>query len=192
MDTVLVLDFGAQYGHLIARRIRECRVYCEIISPDTAVEEIAARKPKALVFTGGPASVYEQGAPHCDPAVFSLGIPIFGICYGMQLMAYLLGGEVSPSERKEFGRTEIQVNGDAPLFEGLPRDLVGWMSHGDHVLRVPDGFQVTATTRTTPVAAMADTKRKLYGVQFHPEKSGPSGAKVLENFLSGRGTGGGA
>ena len=184
MDTVLVLDFGAQYGHLIARRIRECRVYCEIISHDTAVEEIAARKPKALVFTGGPASVYESGAPHCDPAVFSLGIPIFGICYGMQLMAYLLGGEVSPAERKEFGRTEINAATDAPLFEGLPRDLVGWMSHGDHVLRVPDGFRVTATTRTTPVAAMADTNRKLYGVQFHPEVvHTPWGADVLRNFL---------
>lgn len=184
MDTVLVLDFGAQYGHLIARRIRECHVFCEVVGHDTPAEEIKARAPKALVFTGGPASVCSPDAPRCDPAIYDLGIPVLGICYGMQLMALQLGGEVTPSEQKEFGRTEIHVTADDPLFTGLDRDLVGWMSHGDHVMRAPDGFEVSARTNTTPVAAMFDRQRRLHGVQFHPEVlHTPWGNEVLRNFL---------
>jgi GMP synthase (glutamine-hydrolysing) len=184
METVLVLDFGAQYGHLIARRIRECNVFCEVVPHNISAEEVQERNPKALIFTGGPASVYSEGAPQCDPDVLAMGLPILGICYGMQLMAFLLGGEVTPSERKEFGRTEIHVLEDTPLFEGLPRDLVGWMSHGDHVLRVPEGFVVLAKTQTTPVASMADPLRGLYGVQFHPEVvHTPWGTTLLRNFL---------
>jgi GMP synthase (glutamine-hydrolysing) len=184
MDTVLVLDFGAQYGHLIARRIREAHVYCEVIPHDTPAQTIAARKPKALVLTGGPSSVYEEGAPHCDPGIFELGVPVLGICYGMQLMAFQLGGAVTPAERKEFGRTEIHVLTDDPLFGGLDRDLVGWMSHGDHVTGAPKGFTVTAKTATTPIAAMRDADRRLHGVQFHPEVvHTPWGQRVLENFL---------
>ncbi|HEY3268429.1 MAG TPA: glutamine-hydrolyzing GMP synthase [Armatimonadota bacterium] len=184
MDTVLVLDFGAQYGHLIARRIRECNVFCEVIRHDTPAEVIRARNPKALVFTGGPSSVYAPDAPHCDPAIYDLGIPVLGICYGMQLIAFQLGGEVSPAERKEFGRTEIHICVDDPIFDGLDRDLVGWMSHGDHVISPPEGFQITAATKTTPVAAMADMKRRFHGVQFHPEVvHTPWGQDVLRNFL---------
>jgi GMP synthase (glutamine-hydrolysing) len=184
MDSVLVLDFGAQYGHLIARRIRECNVFCEVVPHDIRADDIRARAPKALVFTGGPASVYEPESPQCDPQVFDLGIPVLGICYGMQLMAFQLGGEVTPSERKEFGRTDIEVVVDDPLFDGLPRDLVGWMSHGDHVVSPPQGFKTTATTATTPVAAMWDPARRLHGVQFHPEVvHTPWGSDVLRNFL---------
>lgn len=185
MDTVLVLDFGAQYGHLIARRIRESHVFCEVVPHDTPLEELRARQPKALVLTGGPSSVYASDAPHCDAGVFELGIPVLGICYGMQLMAFLLGGEVTPAERREFGRAELHVlNDNDPLFAGLPRDLVGWMSHGDHVLTPPDGFRTTAATQTTPVAAMANHDRCLFGVQFHPEVvHTPWGMDVLRNFL---------
>lgn len=184
MDTVLVLDFGAQYGHLIARRIREAHVFCEVVPHDTPAQTIAARKPKALVLTGGPSSVYEAGAPHCDPGIFELGVPVLGICYGMQLMAFQLGGTVTPSERKEFGRTEIHVVADDPLFAGLDRELVGWMSHGDHVTGAPERFEVTAKTATTPIAAMRDSLRRLHGVQFHPEVvHTPWGQEVLVNFL---------
>ena len=184
MDTVLVLDFGAQYGHLIARRIRECNVYCEVVPHDASLESLRAKNPKAIVLTGGPASVYAPDAPQCDAGLFALGVPVLGICYGMQLMAFQLGGEVTPTERKEFGRAEIHVVADDPLFEGLDRELVGWMSHGDHVLAPPPGFEVTARTSTTPVAAMRDATRKLHGVQFHPEVAHtPWGMAVLRNFL---------
>lgn len=186
MDTVLVFDFGAQYGHLIARRIRECSVFCEVVPHDASLEAVRARNPKAIVLTGGPASVYAADAPRCDPGLFGLGIPILGICYGMQLMAFQLGGEVTPTERKEFGRAEIQIVADDPLFEGLDRHLVGWMSHGDHVLAPPAGFEVSAETATTPVAAMMDNTRRLHGVQFHPEVAHtPWGMAVLRNFLVG-------
>jgi GMP synthase (glutamine-hydrolysing) len=184
MDTVLVLDFGAQYGHLIARRIRECHVFCEVIPHDASVDDIRARNPKAIVLTGGPASVYAPDAPQCDPGLFDLGVPVLGICYGMQIMAFQLGGEVTPTERKEFGRAEIHVETDDPLFDGLDRDLVGWMSHGDHVVTPPPGFEITARTSTTPVAAMMDRQRRLHGVQFHPEVAHtPWGLAVLRNFL---------
>jgi GMP synthase (glutamine-hydrolysing) len=182
---VLVLDFGAQYSQLIARRIRECHVYCELLPHDTPLAEIAARRPAGLVFSGGPPSVYEPGAPTIDPAVYNLGLPILGICYGMQLMARQLGGEViAGGQQREYGKTDLEVHRPDALFEGLNRDLVCWMSHGDRVDTPPPGFGVLASTGNTPVAAMADPSRGLYGVQFHPEVTHTVwGKEILRNFL---------
>ena len=182
-ELVLVLDFGAQYGQLIARRIRECRVYCEIVTHDTPTEEILARRPKAIVFSGGPSSVYEEGAPLCDPKLFEAGIPILGICYGMQLMAKMLGGEVHGGARREYGKTELTVLDQGDLFEGLNPRLIAWMSHGDRVDRVPPGFVESART-SSALAAMSDRSRKLFGVQFHPEVvHTPWGAEIFRSFL---------
>lgn len=183
-ELVLVLDFGAQYTQLIARRVRECSVYCEIAPFDTPIAEIIARAPKAIILSGGPSSVYEDGAPVCDPAIYDCGIPILGICYGTQLMAYQLGGKVTPGHDKEFGRTDLEVVGDSTLFAGLDRNLVCWMSHGDLIETPPPGFTVTARTPSTPVATMENRARKLFGVQFHPEVvHTPWGTEILRNFL---------
>jgi GMP synthase (glutamine-hydrolysing) len=182
-DLVLVMDFGAQYGQLIARRIRECHVYCEIVSYDTPTAEILARRPKAIVFSGGPSSVYEDGAPLCDPALFEAGIPILGICYGMQLMAKMLGGEVRSGAQREYGKTELTVLNHDDLFEGLNPRLIAWMSHGDRVESVPPGFVETART-STALAAVSDPGRRLFGVQFHPEVvHTPWGVEVFRSFL---------
>jgi GMP synthase (glutamine-hydrolysing) len=182
-EFVLVLDFGAQYGQLIARRIRECHVYCEIVPHDTPTDEILARRPKGLVFSGGPSSVYEDGAPLCDPALFEAGIPILGICYGMQLMAKMLGGEVRGGAQREYGKTELMVLDHGDLFEGLNPRLIGWMSHGDRVDGVPPGFTETART-SSALAAMSDRARRLFGVQYHPEVvHTPWGIEVFRNFL---------
>lgn len=181
---VIVLDFGAQYSQLIARRVRECKVYCEILPYDTPVEEILKRQPKGIVFSGGPNSVYEEGAPTCDPRIYDLRIPILGICYGMQLMAFQLGGSVAPGERKEYGKTELDVLDNSDLFVGLNPQLICWMSHGVAVQSAPPGFKVCAKTDNSPVAAMAHPERKLYGVQFHPEVvHTPWGVEVIRNFL---------
>ena len=183
-EHVVVIDFGAQYSQLIARRIRECRVYCEILPYDTPAEELAARKPKGIVLSGGPSSVYEEGAPHPDPKIFELGIPVLGICYGMQLMGHTLGGNVGPGDKREYGKTELEVLDETDLFHGLDRQLIGWMSHGDSVKQAPEGFQVIARTANTSVAAMANCARRLHGVQFHPEVvHTPKGKQILENFL---------
>jgi GMP synthase (glutamine-hydrolysing) len=183
-QTVIVLDFGAQYSQLIARRIRECRVYCEILPYHTSLDVIRSRNPKGIVFTGGPPSVYEKGAPSVDPAIYGLGIPILGICYGMQLMAEQLGGQVTGGALKEYGKTELEVCRPDTLFAGLNTQLVCWMSHGDRVESAPPGFQVVARTGSTPIAAMADARRCLFGVQFHPEVTHtPWGIEVLRNFL---------
>ena len=183
-ELVVILDFGAQYTQLIARRIRECNVYCEILPYDTAIPEILSRSPKGIIFSGGPSSVYEDGAPRVDEAIYECGLPILGICYGTQLMAYQLGGKVTPCERKEYGKTEMRVQDSSGLFAGLDKLLVGWMSHGDSVQSAPDGFQITATTTSTPIAAMENRGRKLYGVQFHPEVvHTPWGVEILRNFL---------
>ncbi|UCC69591.1 MAG: glutamine-hydrolyzing GMP synthase, partial [Armatimonadota bacterium] len=180
---VVVLDFGAQYGQLIARRIRECHVYCEILPHDTPTSEILARSPKGIVFSGGPSSVYDDGAPLCDPALFEAGIPILGICYGVQLMAKMLGGKVGGSARREYGKTEIAVLDHSDLFQDLNPRLIAWMSHGDRVDQVPPGFVETART-TSALAAMSDRSRKLFGVQFHPEVvHTPWGVEVFRNFL---------
>ncbi|MDO8684473.1 MAG: glutamine-hydrolyzing GMP synthase [Armatimonadota bacterium] len=181
---VIVLDFGAQYSQLIARRIRECKVYCEILPFDTPLDDLLARKPVGIVFSGGPSSVYEENAPSCDPKLFECGIPILGICYGMQLMAHQLGGEVAPGERREFGKTELDVLDGSDIFAGLNPELICWMSHGDAVQSPPPGFNVTARTMNTPVAAMSNPERKLYGVQFHPEVvHTPWGIETIRNFL---------
>jgi len=182
-ELILVLDFGAQYGQLIARRIRECHVYCEIAPHDTPTKELLARRPAGIVFSGGPSSVYEEGAPLCDPALFEAGIPILGICYGMQLMAKMLGGEVLGGATREYGKTELTVLHQGDVFEGLNPRLTAWMSHGDRVARVPPGFTETARTGSA-LAAMSDPSRKLFGVQFHPEVvHTPWGIEVFRNFL---------
>lgn len=183
-EKVLVLDFGAQYVQLIVRRIREHNVYAEIVPCDTPVESLLAAKPKALVLSGGPSSVYADDAPSYDPALFDAGIPVLGICYGCQLMAHALGGEVAPGEQREFGRTDLQVLDPARLLNGVPEYTTCWMSHGDRVEEVPEGFSVLARTEHSPVAAMADDERRLCGVQFHPEvQHTPEGDTILRNFL---------
>lgn len=183
-DEVIVVDFGAQYSQLIARRIRECRVYCEILPHSTSADTLAARKPAGIVLSGGPSSVYEDGAPQLDRRVFDLGIPVLGICYGMQLMGHTLGGRVGPGTKREYGRTDLEILDGSELFSGLGSKIVAWMSHGDSVKEAPDGFIAIARTANTPIAAMANTERKLYGVQFHPEVAHTEqGKRILENFL---------
>jgi GMP synthase (glutamine-hydrolysing) len=183
-EIVIILDFGAQYTQLIARRIRECRVYCEVIPFDTPIEKIVARKPLALVFSGGPASVYDPGAPHIDKGVYELGLPILGICYGMQAMAQDLGADVACATRKEFGKTRLDVVVENLLFADLNPELVCWMSHGDTVESPPPGFTVLASTDNCPVAAMGDLERSFYAVQFHPEVvHTPWGTEIIRNFL---------
>ncbi|MEW6457580.1 MAG: glutamine-hydrolyzing GMP synthase [Bacillota bacterium] len=183
-EFVLVLDFGGQYTQLIARRIRECRVYCEILPYHTPAEDIVSRRPKGIVFSGGPSSVYQEGAPQCAVSLYDAGIPILGICYGMQLMARQLGGTVSPAEQREYGKTELEVLDGSGLFRGLEGRERCWMSHGDRVDAPPPGFAVTARTAHSPVAAMADPVRKLFGLQFHPEvRHTPRGVQILQRFL---------
>jgi GMP synthase (glutamine-hydrolysing) len=180
----VVLDFGAQYSQLIARRIREAKVRSLIVPHDTPIAELLALHPRGLILSGGPASVYEAGAPRADPALFRSGIPILGICYGMQLMAYDLGGRTAPADRREYGRTRLYVDDRGALFAGLELKQLCWMSHGDSVVTVPEGFKALAHTDTSPIAAMADAARRLYGLQFHPEVTHtPWGSQVLQNFL---------
>lgn len=182
---VLVVDFGAQYAQLIARRVREAGVYSEIIPHDVSAAEIATRNPVALVLSGGPASVYEPGSPQLDPAVFDLDLPIFGICYGFQVMAQALGGEVAHTGGREYGRTNTTLlDTDDPLLAGQPTNQSTWMSHGDQVRTAPPGFTVLAHTEATPVAAFGDPATKRYGVQWHPEvRHSDYGQDVLEHFL---------
>jgi GMP synthase (glutamine-hydrolysing) len=181
---VLVVDFGAQYAQLIARRVRECRVYSEIVSHETPADELAARDPIGIILSGGPASIYEPGAPAVDPEVFELGVPVLGICYGMQAMAAALGGEVSNTGIGEFGKTPLRLAEGSAIFGDLPAEQTAWMSHRDSVLRPPSGFAVTASTETTPVAAMEHRERALYGVQFHPEVGHtPRGTEMLGSFV---------
>lgn len=184
LHRVLVLDFGAQYGQLIARRVRECRVYSELIPYDTSVEEIRALNPAGLILSGGPASVNEPGAPRVDPGIFHLGVPILGICYGLQLLVEMGGGVVGKAEMAEYGGTSFFVTDETELFGGLPAEQTCWMSHGDSVLQVPAGFRVTARSQHLPVAACEDRERDLYGVQFHPEVQHTRfGLDILKNFL---------
>ena len=183
-ETVLVLDFGGQYNQLIARRVRQAHVYSEILPYNAPMERIRALNPKGIIFTGGPNSVYADGAPLADPEIFELGVPVLGICYGAQVFGHMLGGRVGPAGRREYGRVAIRHNGDAPLFGEIDADMEVWMSHTDQVLTAPEGFRITASSETCPVAAMENVARKLYGVQFHPEvMHTPRGQKLLENFL---------
>ena len=182
-ETVLILDFGGQYTQLIARRVRELGVYSEIIPFNTPVEEIRNKNPRAIILSGGPSSVYEEGAPHPERAVIEMGVPVFGICYGVQLMAHFLGGEVKPSDRREYGQADLEAKPGSHLFVGLPSPMKVWMSHGDYVSRPPEGFAVTASTDAA-IGAVEDATRRLYGVQFHPEVAHtPQGKAILKNFL---------
>ncbi len=184
VDSVVVLDFGSQYSRLITRRVRDFHVYSELLPFDTPWTQIAARKPKAIILSGGPSSVYEDGSPHPDPALWTGGIPILGICYGLHLMAQALGGEVISFERKEFGPAVVSVTAQDGLFAGLEPEQSVWMSHGDSIERLPEGFRPTARTDSTPYAAAADPSRGMYGIQFHPEVVHTRhGREILRNFV---------
>ncbi|MDP2599493.1 MAG: glutamine-hydrolyzing GMP synthase [Deltaproteobacteria bacterium] len=181
---VLVLDFGSQYTQLIARRIREAHVYCEIQSYNYPIEEIRKFNPGGIILSGGPSSVYAETAPKPNPAIFNLGVPILGICYGMQLIVKHFGGEVASAEKREFGKAEIEFERREPLFETITHPMPVWMSHCDHVTKLPDGFQSVAHTANSPLAALASKNRKIFGLQFHPEVTHtPEGNKLIENFL---------
>jgi GMP synthase (glutamine-hydrolysing) len=183
-DLVLVVDFGAQYAQLIARRVREARVYSEIVPHSLPVADMLARKPKAIILSGGPSSVYADGAPGIDTAIFTSGVPVFGMCYGFQLMARGLGGEVAHTGAREYGRTPVSVTAPGTLLAGIPETHNVWMSHGDSVASAPEGFTVLASTDVTPVAAFEDVARGLAGVQWHPEVlHSEHGQQVLEHFL---------
>ena len=184
MTSVLVVDFGAQYAQLIARRVREAHVYSEIVPHTMSAAEMIAKKPAAIVLSGGPSSVYAEGAPSIDPALFDAGIPVFGICYGFQAMAQALGGTVERTGQSEFGSTQLTVEGQSQLFDGLPTEMTVWMSHGDSVTVAPNGFTVTAQSPGARVAAFEDSSRRLAGVQFHPEVlHSENGQRLLEAFL---------
>jgi GMP synthase (glutamine-hydrolysing) len=181
---VLILDFGSQYTQVIARRIRECQVYSEIVRFNIPAEEVAALAPKGIVLSGGPASVYDERAPQVDPEIFSLGIPVLGICYGMQLMAHHLGGQVEFSERREYGAGMLHVSNGSKLFDGIGEQIDIWSSHGDKVTAMPAGFRTAAHTENSAFAAIEDPQRKLYGLQFHPEVAHtPRGKEILQNFV---------
>lgn len=183
-EMVLILDFGGQYNQLIARRVREHGVYCEILPYDCSIEKIKEKNPKGIIFTGGPNSVYGEDTPKADTAIFTLGIPVLGICYGHQFMAHTLGGKVEHAVVGEYGKTAVTLHDSNVLFEGVELENECWMSHMDYVSAAPEGFTVTSTTKECPVAAMVHTEKKLYGVQFHPEvEHTPFGKKMLSNFL---------
>lgn len=183
-DLVLVVDFGAQYAQLIARRVREARVYSEIVPHTVPVADMLARKPSAIILSGGPSSVYSEGAPGIDPALFQAGVPVFGMCYGFQLMAQALGGEVASTGGREYGRTTLSVADSGTLLDTIPVEHKVWMSHGDAVVAAPSGFRVLASTEVTPVAAFEDLERRMAGVQWHPEVlHSEHGQQVLEHFL---------
>ena len=183
-ELVLVIDFGGQYNQLVARRVRECNVYCEIYSYKVALEKIKEKKPMGIILTGGPNSCYEEGAPTADEALFKQGIPVLGLCYGDQLMAHVLGGKVERAENREYGKTDICLDTDSKLFEGIETENTCWMSHFDYISRMPEGFRSVAHTVNCPVAAMENVEAGLYGLQFHPEVlHTPDGTKMLFNFV---------
>jgi GMP synthase (glutamine-hydrolysing) len=197
-QTIIVLDFGSQYTQLIARRLRELSVYSEIWPPETPADRIRARAPAGIILSGGPKSVSDAGAPRCDPALFELGRPVLGICYGMQLMAHVLGGRVAPAAQREFGHATVRVSrggrggtavateDPSVLFADVPSEIRVWASHGDFVAAAPEGFAVVATSANAPVAAMADPDRHLYALLFHPEVVHTQGGlEILRNFAYG-------
>lgn len=184
-ELVLIFDFGSQFAQLIARRVREQNVFCQIVRHDLPAARVKELNPKGIILSGGPASVYEPGAPHCDPAIFDLGVPVLGICYGMQLACYFLGGKVGgTAHSREYGRATLTVNERNTIFQGYPTESVVWMSHGDQVQNVSGDFEALASTDTCPLAAVKHKTRPLFGLQFHPEVAHtPHGGQILANFL---------
>ena len=181
---VVILDFGSQYTQVIARRVRECQVYSQILPHETPAKKIAALNPKGIILSGGPSSVYAKNAPHPDRAIFSLGVPVLGICYGVQLMAHFLGGKVEHGERREYGHGQLRLTHRCPLFEGLGKTMDVWNSHGDKLTKLPRGFRAVGRTDNSPFAVIEDPKRRFYGLQFHPEVvHTPRGKELLENFV---------
>jgi GMP synthase (glutamine-hydrolysing) len=183
-ERIVVLDYGSQYSQLITRRVRECQVYCEMVPWDVSPQELNALNPKGIILSGGPNSVYDRGAPYLPAHVLGRGVPILGICYGMQLLGHYLGGKVAPAEAREYGLAQMVLGGEpTPLFEGVKAPLDVWMSHGDRIDALPKGFAIIATSDNSPIAAIADTERQLYGLQFHPEVVHTSqGLEILRNF----------
>jgi GMP synthase (glutamine-hydrolysing) len=183
-ELIIVLDFGGQYNQLIARRVRECNVYAEVMPYTTSLEDIKAKNPKGIIFTGGPNSVYEEDSPSYDKSIFSIGVPILGICYGSQLMAHKLGGKVATAPVSEYGKTDVDINTNSLIFQGCQSTTTTWMSHTDYIAEAPEGFTITAHTDNCPVAAMENVEENLYAVQFHPEvMHTKEGQKMLHNFL---------
>src|SRR5512145_1196271 len=183
-DRIAILDFGSQYTQLIARRFRELQVYSEILPPGTKASALRARRPRGLVLSGGPDSVHDKGSPKPDKGIFELGIPVLGVCYGMQVMSHLLGGDVQRSGKREYGQATFETNGRSRLLSALPAKARVWMSHGDSVRRPPGGFTVVGSSESNPVAAVESADRKLYGIMFHPEVNhSEGGTAVLARFL---------
>jgi len=181
MDSIAILDFGSQYAQIIARRVREAQVYCELFPWDAPIEQILAIQPKGFILSGRPKSVYEEGAPYIQDFIFKTGLPILGICYGMQALTHALGGQVDPSAQREYGYAEIEPLVASPLVSNLS---TVWMSHGDRITKLPEGFIALAGSGNSPLAAMGDMKRKYFGVQFHPEvHHTPNGEKLLKHFV---------
>jgi len=183
-ESILIFDYGSQYAQLIARRVREANVFCQIVRHTIAAERVAELAPKGIILSGGPASVYDTGAPSIDPKILDMGIPVLGICYGMQLACHTLGEEVASAGTREFGRASVRVVKQSPLMEGLPTETVVWMSHGDQVRNTSGDIEILASTPTCPLAAVRYKSRPVYGLQFHPEVSHtPLGLTILRNFL---------
>ncbi len=182
---ILIIDFGSQFNQLIARRVRECRVYCQIVPPTISCKQVQALKPEGIILSGGPSSIYETNSPKVDPDILNLGVPVLGICYGMQYMVHALGGEVARSTKREYGFAEFRVKKDDGIFKGVDQDTTCWMSHGDSITKLPSGFRITGSTENTRIAAASHTRRKLFGLQFHPEvEHTPRGKKMIRNFLT--------
>lgn len=183
-EKVIILDFGSQYTQLIARRTREMGVYSEILPFNVSVEELEKEAPRALILSGGPSSIYAENAPHADEKIFSIGVPILGICYGLQHIAYSLGGKVDPASHREYGRAELSLTRETDLFLGVPENSSVWMSHGDHLIETPPGFEIIGKTDNAPIAALANLEKNIYGLQFHPEvHHSLDGKQIIHNFL---------
>ena len=182
---ILIIDFGSQFNQLIARRVRECRVYCQIEPPSITCDQVKALNPEGIILSGGPSSIYEPNSPKIDPAILGLGIPVLGICYGLQYMVHTLGGSVARSSKREYGFAEFQLKKDDGLFKGVEAQTNCWMSHGDSITKLPSGFRITGSTENTRIAAASNPRRKMFGLQFHPEvEHTPRGKRMLRNFLS--------
>jgi GMP synthase (glutamine-hydrolysing) len=185
-ELIAVLDFGGQYSHLITRRVRECEVYSELLPYTAKPQELLDLKAKGIVLSGGPASVYDQGAPKCDPEIFRLGVPVLGICYGLQIMVQMLGGRVKATKRREYGKTQLNISDSSDLFQEINDSMTSWMSHGDYAETLPEGFEIIASSENCKTAAIRDSSRRLYGVQFHPEVAHTeNGLQIIRNFATG-------